>query len=103
MEEKVKELYADLIGKQVVVRSVEAGVYFGTLTHIEGTTVRMENVRNIWSWHGAACLSQVAVDGITGGTVSQTVTSMVINGVCQVLRLSEKASANLSSQPVWKV
>lgn len=103
MEEKVKSIYADLIGKQVVVRSVEAGVYFGTLTHVDGATVRMENVRNIWSWHGAACLAQVAVDGITRGTVSQTVGSMVINFVCQVLPLSEKASANLSSQPEWRV
>lgn len=91
----------DLKGKKVLVRSYDAGVYFGTLDDMEGDTVRMLNVRNIWHWSGASCLSQIANDGITGDQVSPVVSSMVLTGVCQVMPLSDKAIANLENQPVW--
>ena len=97
-----KNIYSDYIGKQVLVRGYEAGVYFGTLEAVEGSTVRLSNVRNIWSWTGANCLSQVAEEGIKGGRVSQTVPSMVILNVCQIIPLSAAAADNLNSQPQWK-
>ena len=95
-------MYKDLINKKVLVRSYDAGVYFGTLTKVEGETVRMENVRNIWHWTGATCLSQIANVGISGDKVSPVVEMMVINRVCQILLLSEAAIKNLEGQPVWK-
>lgn len=95
-------MYKNLIGKKVLVRSNEAGVYFGTLEEVEGTTVRLSNVRNIWYWEGATCLSQIANDGIKGGKVSQVVGSMVLLGVCQILPLEDKAVNNLEAQPIWK-
>lgn len=95
-------MYRDLLNKKVLVRSCKAGVYFGTLTHVEGETVRMENVRNIWHWTGASCLSQIANDGVTGDKISPIVSSMVINKVVQIIPLSAKATENLENQPVWK-
>lgn len=95
-------MYKDFLNKKVLVRSYDAGVYFGTLTKVEGETVRMENVRNIWHWTGASCLSQIANDGIKGDQVSPVVSSMIINRVCQILPLSGKAIENLENQPVWK-
>lgn len=90
------------IGKKVLVRSAQAGVYFGTLTSVEGETVIMTNVRNIWSWQGASCLSQIANDGIKDGKVSPLVETMGINGVSQIIPLSETAITNLEGQPEWK-
>lgn len=90
------------IGKKVLVRSVQAGVYFGILTSVEGEQVIMSNVRNIWSWSGASCLSQIANDGIKDGKVSPIVETMGITGVCQIIPLSEIAITNLEGQPVWK-
>lgn len=95
-------MYKDLLNKKVLVRSYDAGVYFGTLTNVEGETVRMENVRNIWHWTDASCLSQIANDGIKGDKVSPIVSSMLLNRVCQILPLSDKAINNLENQPVWK-
>lgn len=94
-------MYADFINKKVLVRSYDAGVYFGTLIKVEGETVKMSNVRNIWHWTGASCLSQIANDGITGDRVSPVVESMILNRVCQILPLSDKAIKNLEEQPVW--
>lgn len=95
------EIAKEFIGKKVLVRSYDAGVYFGTLEEMDGETVKMSNVRNIWHWTGASCLSQIANDGITGDKVSPVVSFMVINRVCQILPLSDKAIANLESQPSW--
>lgn len=95
-------MYKEILGKKVLVRSCEAGVYFGTLESVEGETVKLSNVRNIWHWTGASWLAQIANEGITGDKVSPVVDSMVINKVCQILPLTDKAIANLESQPVWK-
>jgi hypothetical protein len=97
------ELAKEFIGKKVLVRSYDAGVYFGTLEKVEGETVLMRTVRNIWRWNGATCLSQIANDGIKGGRVSQEVGSMILNRVCQILPLGENAIKNLEEQPAWKI
>lgn len=91
------------IGKKVLVRSYDAGVYFGTLELIEGETVKLAQVRNIWSWEGASCLSQIANDGIKSGRISPVVSSMILNRCCQILPLAEKAIANLEAFNPWKV
>ena len=95
-------MYKDILGKKCIVRSYDAGVYFGTVTNVEGETVRVENVRNIWQWGGASCLSQIANDGIKDGKVSPIVESMVLNRCCQIIPCTDKAVANLENQEIWK-
>ena len=95
-------MYKNLIGKKVLIRSHDAGVYFGILTNVEGEAARLKNARNIWLWKGASCLFQIANDGITGGKVSPIVDSAVFNRVCQILPLTKKAIKNLEGQPIWK-
>lgn len=89
-------------GKKVLVRSYDAGVYFGTMVEMEGEQVHLSEVRNIWSWRGANCLSNIANDGIKAGNVGPVVSSMVLSRCCQVMPLSEAAIINLENQPVWK-
>ena len=95
-------MYSEILKKKVLVRSYDAGVYFGTLTKVEGDVVRLENVRNIWRWEGASCLSQIANDGIKGGKVSPVVSSMVLNRICQIIPCTESAIKNLEGQSVWQ-
>ena len=95
-------MYTNILNHKCLVRSYDAGVYFGTVTKVDGETVRIENVRNIWSWDGASCLSQVANDGIKDGQVSPVVGSMVLNRCCQIIPCSDKAIANLEKQRAWK-
>ena len=92
----------EYIGKKVLIRANGAGVYFGTLERMEGDQVKVANVRNIWRWAGASCLSQIANDGVTGDKIGPVVSSMVINNVLQVIPLTEAAIANLERQPEWK-
>ncbi len=92
----------DYIGKKVLIRANGAGVYFGTLEKMEGNQVKVANVRNIWRWTGASCLSQIANEGVTGNKIGPVVSSMVINNVLQVIPLTDKAITNLENQPEWK-
>ena len=92
----------EYIGKKVLIRANGAGVYFGTLEKMEGDQVKVANVRNIWRWTGASCLSQIANEGVTGNKIGPTVSSMVINNVLQVIPLTAAAIANLENQPEWK-
>ena len=95
-------MYQKFIGKKVLVRSYDAGVYFGTLVEAEGECCEMKDVRNIWSWQGASCLSQIANDGIASGKVSPIVGDMVLNRCCQVILLTDKAIMNLENQKIWE-
>lgn len=91
----------DYIGKKVLVRGYGAGVYFGTLEWMEGKQCKLVNVRNIWHWTGASCLSQIANEGVTGDKIGPVVSSMVINEVIQIMPLTDAAITNLENQPVW--
>lgn len=91
----------DYIGKKVLVRSYGAGVYFGTLEKLEGETAKLTNVRNIWHWTGASCLSQIANEGVTGDKIGPVVSSMVLNRVGQIIPLTEKAIKNLEGHKEW--
>lgn len=92
----------EYIGKKVLVRANGAGVYFGTLEKMEGDQVKVTDVRNIWYWTGASCLSQIANEGVMGNKIGPKVSSMVINNVLQVIPLTDKAIYNLENQPEWK-
>ena len=93
----------EYIGKKVLIRANGAGVYFGTLERMEDNQVKVANVRNIWRWTGASCLSQIANEGVTGNKIGPVVSSMVINNVLQVIPLADAAIANLENQPEWIV
>lgn len=91
----------EYIGKKVLVRAYGAGVYFGTLEWIDGETAKLTNVRNIWHWTGASCLSQIANEGVTGDKIGPVVGSMVLNRVGQIIPLTDEAIKNLEGQRVW--
>ena len=51
------------LGKQVIIRTYSAGVHYGELDFVEGSTVRLKNSRRIWYWDGAFTLSELAEVG----------------------------------------
>ena len=99
-------MFEEFLGKQVIIRSNDAGVFVGTLEEVDTTAnglsvVRLSKARNIWVWEGASCIMQVAEQGIRAGKVSQEVASIVILGVCQILLLKEVAQLSLDRIPAW--
>ena len=93
------------VGKKVIIRSDRAGVFFGTLAEVEGSTARMENVRRLWYWDGAASLSQLATDGTNAPknckfTVS--VAEMVIHGIIEIIPCTDKSIKSIEDVKEWR-
>jgi len=57
-----------MVGKEVIIRTYSAGVWFGMLVEKEGNEVILVNARRMWQWFAAdsISLSGCAIHGING-------------------------------------
>ena len=102
MEKKMKKsIWDEYIGKVVLVRAQGAGVYYGALVSVEGNCAKVKNVRNIWHWVGANCLSDIAVNGVDGDKIGRVVSSCVFNNVIQIFPMTDNAVARLNAVEPW--
>ena len=91
--------------QEVMIRSTNSGVHFGFLKSRKGDEAEMVNARRVYYWSGAATLSQLATEGssdVKSCKFPCAVPSMTVLGVVEIIPLTEKASNNLNSVPVWK-
>ena len=96
----------DFTGKRVIVRTSDAGVFYGTLSEHDKMSgvAELTNVRRIWYWAGAASLSQLAIDGVTqpeNCLFTVYVPVMQVGGVIEVIPCSDKAIAIIESVKIW--
>ena len=99
----------NLIGKKVIIRSYEAGVFFGTLNEAEKSedrwTVELLNCRRLWYWEGACSVTQLAVDGTKAPenckfTIAEP--SVIVSSVIELHKCTEKSVHSIESVKVWK-
>lgn len=128
MEQKINEIEIngikyipkDLVNESVtnteglrayLVRSYAAGVHFGYIKSIEdtlsGIVVTLINTRRVWSWCGAASLSQMAIDGVNDPDnkckFSVEIPENKIIDCIEIIPLTKKAFEILKNVPVWKI
>jgi len=106
-ESAVKSCPAEKIGglKYVIVRTYSAGVFAGYLKSRKGQEVVLLNARRLWSWHGAASLSQMAMDGTSKPELCQfpcEVDKVELLQVIEILDVTKKAQDSIKGVPVWK-
>lgn len=92
--------------QKYIVRSVEAGVFYGYITEKEGCEVTMKNARCLWYWSGAASLNQVAAEGVKhtcSCKFTMPVEEVVITNACEIIGCSEQAIKCIDGVEVWKV
>ena len=56
-----KKISASMLGKKCIVRTSEAGVWFGEIKEKSGREVVIQNARRLWWWKAAKSLSLSAV------------------------------------------
>lgn len=82
---KSKSLYSAFIGRDVIVRSSQAGVFVGHLHACTLHTCIISNSRRLWSWNGALSVSEIARSGITGGKLGTVDPEQaVIRDACEI-------------------
>lgn len=102
-----ENIFSNLIGKKVIVRSVNAGVFFGTLDAItpDGCSCELSRARKLWYWDGAAAVEEIAQIGTArpdNCKFTVTVDKIAIVGICQVVPATDKAASVIESVPEWK-
>jgi len=89
-----------------IVRSRDAGVFFGVIRSRKDSTVSMTDVRRLWYWRGAASLSQMANEGVKFPDECKfgvAVASIEVLGVCEILEATNAAAVNILAVPEWRV
>ena len=92
--------------QKYIVRSVEAGVFYGYITEKDGCEVTMKNARCLWYWSGAASLNQLAEEGAKytkDCKFSMPTEEIVIINTCEILKCSEQAIKCIDGVRVWKI
>lgn len=90
--------------KYYIVRSVEAGVYFGHIAEKVGSEVTMTECRCLWYWDGAASLNQLAAEGVKkpeNCKFTKTVSSITILGACEILPCNQAAVDCINGVKEW--
>ena len=106
MTEQTTSSIADfLLNEYVIIRTYSAGVFAGTLKRKVGNEVELHDARRIWYWKGAASLSQLAEEGTSAPTECQfpaEVSKVLLIGVIEILKVSDKAKKSIKEVPIWK-
>lgn len=92
------------VGKKVLARGIQSGVYFGELVSQDKQEVEMKNVRNLWRWDGANTLLDLAENGAkntSGCRFSNQVKSIILTDVCEIVPCSDKAIKNIGCVAEW--
>ena len=91
--------------KYVLVRTYSAGVHVGFLKERNVKEVTLLNARRIWSWSGAASLSQLAVDGTSQPDQCKfpcEVSEILLTEAIEVIPMTEKAKKSIEEVSIWK-
>ena len=95
-----------MLERKVIIRGDRSGVFFGTLKEKNGTEVKLADCRRLWSWNGAASISQLAVDGTVKPSECKftvTVPEIVITDVIEIIPCSDKAIKSIEGVKEWKI
>ena len=94
-----------MLNKFVLCRCHDAGVHAGILVQDEGQWVILNDARRVWSWEGAASLSQLAVDGANANSkIGCMVKQMKLRAtdICEILECEDKAREWFETIPTWR-
>lgn len=91
--------------KKYIVRSVQAGVFYGNIKEKSGDEVTMTDARCLWYWSGAASLNQLAEEGVKNPRdckFTMVVSELTLLNVCEIIPCSDKAVKSIDAVTVWK-
>ena len=90
---------------KVMVRSTNAGVFYGKVVSRDEDTVVLKDSRRVWYWAGAATLSELANRGTSKPEECKFPAPIqgehTVLGVCEIIEMTPKAVASLDAVPVW--
>lgn len=97
------ETKTSLANQTVIARIDRAGVFMGTLAHIDSDIVRLTNVRRIYYWQGALSVTDMASNGIKDGKVTKPCEVVEFNrsALIEINKCSDKAVECITAIKPW--
>lgn len=97
--------------KFFIFRTYSAGVFFGNKKELntKDNYAIVTNCRRLWSWAGAASLSQLAIEGTknpNGCKFTMTVTDedgVYLPQIAEIIPCTEEAVNSINSVKAWKI
>ena len=89
----------------VIVRSSGSGVHMGFLESRDSDIVELRDSRRIYSWKGAATLSEMSVNGVKFPKECKfpiAVEKITIMNVLEVIPVTQKAKSSIDGVPIWR-
>ena len=90
----------------VIARTYSAGVFAGYLKTRNGKEGELIKARRLWSWAGAASLSQMAMDGTSAPEKCKfpcEVTSIILTEIIEIIPCTKKAQRSIKGVKIWEV
>ena len=88
-----------------IIRCDRSGVLFGEVVSQKKQVAELKNVRKIYYWDGAFCVEGLAVSGTTKPEkckLTQTVQSVIVTDVIQIIPCTAEAERKLDAIPDWE-
>lgn len=90
--------------QKYIIRCDRAGVFYAKVAKRDGSEAELTDARRIYTWRGAATLSQLANEGCSPQSqLTVTVKSMTVLGVIELIPCSEKAVQVLDGIAEWRI
>lgn len=89
----------------VIVRTYTAGVFAGYLKSRNGQEVVLKKARRLWSWSGAASLSELSQTGTAKPKdckFPEEVETVTLLQAIEILNVTSKAKKSIDGVAVWK-
>ncbi len=86
-----------------MVRTFSAGVFAGYVESRMGKEIVLRKARRIWSWEGAATLSQLAVDGTSEPDKCKfptEVEKIILTEAVEIIPMTEKTQKSIAGVSV---
>jgi hypothetical protein len=90
--------------EHVIVRTHSAGVFAGYLKSRKGQECVLLNARRLWSWKGAASLSQLAMEGVKFPEecrFPREVAEITLLQAIEIIPTTQPAKDSIDGVPVW--
>ena len=91
--------------RYVIVRTLSAGVFAGTLFSRRRQEVVLTNARRLWYWKGASSLSQLAMEGVKCPSECKfpcEVLRVELIQAIEILDVTPAARKNIAEVPIWR-
>lgn len=83
-------------GDYVIVRTYSAGVHAGYLESRNGKEAVLTRTRQIWNWHGALTVKELAARGPTNGKISVEAPASLLLESIEILRATDAAREQIA-------